>query len=228
MNKKASHVGMVLSFVIFITFLMLLYTVLEPGISQQENKEYFLEIAQQKIVSYLNSNFTTTTIRVNEEFEMPECGEIKQIISPRENVIVKDLSEDILEASSENTNVKIKSTGSEKRFKIYSSEKFEKNSEIETCENIEGNYEVGSTNTEQQIFEKSILSFIEDYNKNYLELKNKLGIGEDFGFIFERNNTEISTNFEARSTNIYSKEVPILYIDSDANAKFGVIKIKIW
>jgi len=86
----------------------------------------------------------------------------------------------------------------------------------------------------EQIFESKIISlaeFIKDKN-NYEAVKKRLEIpsGDEFGFIFEDGNREIIAKTEEKeiTTNIFVEEIPIQYIDNQANKKPGFLRIKVW
>jgi len=53
--------------------------------------------------------------------------------------------------------------------------------------------------------------------------------GSEFGFTFEYNNgTQINMGEQDVTTNVYVKELPMQYIDKDANTLLGKLIIKTW
>ena len=66
MNKKGSHVGMMLSFVIFVTFLVFLYSVLYPMIKLGQNKKLILDNLIIEMVEMLDSNYTSGSIKTDD------------------------------------------------------------------------------------------------------------------------------------------------------------------
>ena len=42
-SKKGSHVGVVVSFVIFVTFLVFLYTIVQPATVREKDRQYLLD-----------------------------------------------------------------------------------------------------------------------------------------------------------------------------------------
>ena len=68
-------------------------------------------------------------------------------------------------------------------------------------------------------------------NDDYKTLKNNLKIPEgiNFGYgLVLSNGTTIESKEEELSTNIYIRERPIEYVDSQGNILMGALKIKIW
>ncbi len=65
MNKKGSHVGMMLSFVIFVTFLVFLYSVLSPVVKTEQDKKLVLDSLILEMVEILNSDYTGGSIKTS-------------------------------------------------------------------------------------------------------------------------------------------------------------------
>ncbi len=67
MEKKGSHVGMMLSFIIFITFFVFLYTVLQPIIKTEQNKKLILDSLEIELVEMLA---TTHILELEDEYNL--------------------------------------------------------------------------------------------------------------------------------------------------------------
>ena len=65
MNKLGSHVGMIISFVIFITFIVFLYSVVKPAITTGEDKKTILSALEMQILNNISANLTSASIQVN-------------------------------------------------------------------------------------------------------------------------------------------------------------------
>ena len=66
-GKKGSHVGMMLSFVIFVTFIVFLYSVLSPAIKIGQDKKLILDNLILELVEMLNSNYIGGSIKTLDE-----------------------------------------------------------------------------------------------------------------------------------------------------------------
>lgn len=244
LNKKASHVGVVLSFVIFITFLIFLYTIAEPAISFQRDKEALLDYLEIKLMNQVSTNLTIATVIINStDHSIVECINLlnlKEEVGVGSRLIIKNESENISRANFSETDNKDliinRNSLDELFFKIYGSEDFEKLDEttIVPCTELgrdaEG-YNIGLIRSNEYIFEEKAIKLISDYEKNYSKIKETLKIpaGSDFSFgLIYSNKTKISTTNENISTNIYVKEIPIQYVDKEANIKLGYIDIGVW
>ncbi len=225
-GKKASHVGMVLSFVIFVTFLVFLYSIIQPATKTEKTKKDLVSFLKNELVNELSSDVTIATINTKSK----NCIKIDFIPGTESfGFIAKDPeTKKILESFSVDSKIIIKNNNAE-LVKVFFSEEFEKNSgEDESCEET---YELGLVRTETYLFESKIKNMINNFKENYIEIKNKLKIppGSEFGFSFiDFQGEVISTPEKEVSVDIYVEEIPIQYLDEQANIKSGFLSIKVW
>ena len=95
---------------------------------------------------------------------------------------------------------------------------------------MEEDYEIKSESSGKEIFESLINETKYEYENNYTFLKEELKIPDasDFGFVFVNGNTLVKTDDKKTSTSIYAEEIPILYVDGEANINSGFLTIKVW
>lgn len=241
MNKRGSHVGMILSLVIFVTFLIFLYTTLEPIIKVQKDKQALLDYLKVELTERFSSNLTTASIGINKTAPQT-CIILDDFVKDTEmslKLIVKDdLTGQILKANVSQTgnDLFIIKQETDVFFKVYDSPKFEeleKVMEIQGCKLLENekDYTIGLIRTNKYLFESNIINLIDEYNSRYIDLKEELKIplGSGFGFSFiYSNGTIIKTEEKNVSTNVYAQETPIRYVDDQANINSGFISIKTW
>jgi hypothetical protein len=253
-NKKGSHVGMILSFVLFITFIVFLYTVVNPSIKNTESKRDLLNEIGARIIDNASSDFSIISIIINEsdnpstscvqlnEFlfssgigisEFSEEGNISaRVLVKNENYQMQDTYYD----SGANLSIAINRTeNSNLFFKIYHSPGFDPSEKgsISPCTplEIDEDYSIGSVNSGPYVFEEKIYLLIEEYNSNYTKLKNNLKIspGNEFSFEFELSNgTKLSVEEKIPTENIYAEEIPIQYFNENATIFSGFINVKVW
>ena len=233
MDKKGSHVGMMLSFVIFVTFIVFLYSVLQPIIKTGQNKESILNSLKTNIFNRLSSNLIEITLTANDAPQ--NCIKLNGFLSEIEinsKIIVKNQNKELLEFHISGDDLEIKRNDVENVFfKIYHSEVFEDVQGTSTTPCNQRNYVIGLMNNKSYVSEKNITDFIESYNSDYESLKTELKLPErnEFGFSFINNTgTEITVGKENAMTSIYAEKIPIYYIDEDANILLGFIIIKTW
>lgn len=234
MNKRGGHVGIVLSFVIFVTFLVFLYTITEPAIKVDKGKEDLLEFLKAELINEFKEDMTSITLKI-EESVSENCVIIGfDEIKTEEKIVVKDDETDtLLESSFEDGKVRIKINGAE-NIKVYSSKEFENGNSLSGCAIIdEEEYKIGAVRTTEEMFEKKIMELEKEIsNGGYEAVKERLKIpsGDEFGFVFENGTRDViaKTKEKEITTNIFVEEIPIQYIDNQANKKPGFLKIKVW
>lgn len=215
MKKRGSHIEIILSFFIFISFLMFLLLILEPMIITQKDKQYILENTGEKIAGQVESAITQYTV------EVPSVGkvavsttDIDSGTSPPEKEIY--YSEDEL---NNNYNIdeeqnKIEIDGTEKKIKS----KTEIKGIVKKDDDINPKI-------------KELKEKYEDDNE-YRELKKEMEIpaGVDFSFEFLDVNREVLIKAERNipeEAEVYSKEISINYF-TENEKEYGFLLIKIW
>jgi len=242
-NKIGSHVGIVFSFVIFITFLIFLYTIIEPAIRIQRDKEALLDYLKIELMKRFSANLTNVAIMTNTTVK-ESCVELVNFTGEVEvdsSLIVKDELGNVSQANISGSDLFIDRGIYESGlvfFKIYNSEEFDELDEgaMDGCKvlkRVEKGYIVGLIRTDEYIFETKVIKLIEEYEseEGYESLKDELKIplGSEFGFgLTYSNETKIGTKAQNISTNIYAKEIPIQYVDKEANINLGFINIQVW
>jgi len=253
-KKGGTHVGVVLSFVIFVTFLVFIYSTLVDPIANQNSKQSVLNNLKLQFLDKIYvEDFIIFTITNNTPISaqgaQKDCIKITNIIEdiPNENIdeeelTIKNESDYLLNYSFlGGTNHLI--IGSFEDFyssgfflKVYYSQSLgggSPNLPGGGCENFVGSNFIafGYIKKETVIIESNIINLISNYTINYEGLKDELGIppDSDFWFSFEyANGTLIEMDRNIPSTNIYATEIPIQYVDESANILTGIINIKIW
>ncbi len=239
-NKKGSHVGVVLSFVVFITFIIFIYTVLEPIVRVERDKLAILSYLRTELTEEFSANYTTGTVNIK-AYKNPNqyCIKFKNFLTQTEmippHIIVKNELNQIQESYKEGNDLKVnRKVKSNLFYRIYNSSEFNLTGEktINPCIQIEEHsYNIGLIRTEVQIFESRILNLTNEYNTDYENLKERLNVptGNDFGFSFTYNNeTIIGTNEKEISTDIYAREFPIQYVNVEASLESGFLNIRVW
>jgi hypothetical protein len=222
LNKKGSHVGLVMSFLIFIVFLSFLRIILE-------------DVERELIIS-ASETITSTTIKL-EGFVSSNCIILNNFIENFEfdnKIIVRDEENKIVQAfiSSENSNNLhiIRDNPNQDFFKISNSWGFEPSNPFvnQQCEIVEeGEYIIGTTIKRDYLFEKNMVNLISRYSAmprfEGSSTIVSIGILFDYG-----NGTEIKTRERNVTTDIFIKEIPIEYIDRDGNLLPGKLSVRVW
>ena len=243
-NRRGSHVGMILSFVIFITFIVFLYSVIRPAVTTGEEKKTTLDYIEKKIEENTSAEFASISIKIEDSTNPSTiCVNFSSffpysMISPR--MIVKNESGDIQNAyyniSSDFDGFRLYRGNKDNLFfKVYYSPEFDKlpAGVIEPCTPVDyiREYNITSMNSGQYLFEKKVYELVDYYKNNYEKLKSELNVptGSEFGFDFTQSNgTKFGVGNVSKSVSVYAGETPIQYIDEKANILSGFINVKVW
>lgn len=237
MKKKGTHVGIMISFNLFILFLISIFLFITPSIGSTNEKERTIEEAYSRIIENVSSNLTITIIKLEDSYTpQKECFSlINGGWTSLEEAIVKNLSENIINSSKESNSILIDWKG-DRLLKIYSSEEEMNEFPItsEDCSSSQENsdFEVSLIQKEKYPFESNIKTIEERYLTTYSNLKESLNIPprEDFGIEFK--NSEGGEIFKLGSSpssrEVYTKEFDIIYINNESSKKLGKIILSVW
>lgn len=233
-NKKASHVGVILSFVIFVTFLIFLFSILGSPIKLPSNKEPLIDYLKVELTQKFSSNLTIVTIALGSPAGK-DCVEIPNTIYNFSNLylVVKNKSDNIVASKHQVGVATIDWSGGESFYKIFYSEDALDVPGSFSCSDPYtlqlGN--ISSVRKSEYFNTDKIDDFFSNYTSDYDALKAELNVPQntEFGLSFT-NATEdtISTEEIDAAIDIFSREIPIQYFDKSANVNSGFINIKVW
>lgn len=241
MNKKGSHVGMILSFVLFVTLTFFLISMLAPKYKESDAKRALLSIIEDEIEKRTVINLTSQTVGLKGDIDK-DCVSLQAFQSVlgeyEDSFIVRNGSEEIVTATGHGNHVDVQDDS--KFLKFYFSEIFDDvdNSAIPGCDKFEKdstekNYTLHLQRFEKYYFIDYLEDMIEKINNTieYKKLKEEFNLpeGTEFGFGLKYNNgTIVLANEKEVGTNSFVLESPITYIDKNATLYSGYIRVKVW
>lgn len=237
-KKRGSHVGTVISFTIFIGFLIFLYVVIEPAVQTKKGKESLLNNLQTELLENATIDVVVSSVYINESFTTNKnCIKTRLVKNETgRSSIVKSSSNNPIGSAVELPDMlNIKYEG-DFFFKVYHSYyNFNEYNLLETSDCYlaeEGsNYSIGLVKKFSYLSEGKILELIELYSENYEKLKEDLNIpaGSEFSFsLTYENESKIGFEYPEISTEVYIKSLIMQFIDKDANIEFGALEISVW
>jgi len=237
LSKRGSHVGFILSFVIFVLFILFLYTTIQPAIKIQKEKTLFIDYLKDVLVENFTVNLTTMTIKINETVNPnKDCISLKDAkgsLINETSLLIKDENNSKLSYEFQGKDLEILTGKNFSGFlKIYSSIGIQNKSSppIVGCEPL-FNVTPSIIRVDEYITQKKIMDLKDAYESNYEAVKEFFNIppGTEFGFSFIlANGTRIETENGDLSTSVYVQEYSIKYLDLEGNIKFGFLNIKVW
>lgn len=239
-DKKGSHVGVVISFVIFVTFIIFLYSLAQPSFQKEQKEESLMAYLEKTLIENCSDYLTTITVYISSS-SAKNCIQLEGFMDNFEvnnRIFVYNQEQESTESAvSLLDDLRInRNDNSDDFFKIYHAEVFDSvgiGNEWD-CERLsEGaDYTLGLTKQEKYVFEEKFFELYKDYAEGWYEnLKDKLNIPRNFEFGFGliyNNGSIIETENIELSKNLYVKEVPVQYVTSKGKIESGFLKIKIW
>lgn len=237
-EKKGSHVGMVLSFVIFIVFLLYIFSLINPEFGTRDNKKTLLETLEKNLLEETNLEVDVITLGIDSETDYKDydCFKLPEIDgTENKKVIVKDKDNEIIPAKKESSGeISVKWKEINRNYnKLYFSEEF--NSQEPSCDNPsllgKGDYSINLRKKQNYTSKESSKNFSELTNTE-IEEKIEIPAGVTFRFAFEYANGEEKGNINEskipEDKNIYTNEFPVQYINKSAKTESGKLKTIVW
>jgi hypothetical protein len=232
MNKRGTHVEVIISFIIFVVFLVFILIASKPSITKQEDKKNLFDSLEFKIMEDVSSDMTAVTISIEDNVE--EWVTLDKTINDlgiEGNVIVKDSSGAHVDAYLSGDSITIRRINPlDTLFKIYYSEEFGELNPIGARPTRATN--IGLTKTNEYVFEEKVRALIAD---NYETLKTEFNVPKDMNFgygitlsdgtIVETTPEDLRTNI---STSVYVRETQIEYVNTEGDILLGYLRMKIW
>jgi len=241
-DKRGTHVGVIISFLIFITFIVFLFSITQPVTKVKRDKLDLLEYLKVELLNKFSDDLTKVVVSFTEG-RLATCVKFKLFDEELQGLeaVVKRVDANEIETSikssvddKKNTIIHTGETTS-KKLNFYYSLWFISEAQAPCSTPEEREYKIELYRTTKNIFENKIINIgneIKSSSEYYEELKDELGIGLDdnFGFnLTDCNKNSIAGTIEPDiSIDIYSEEIPIQYIDSEANIKPGFLTIRVW
>jgi len=236
MKKKGSHVGFVISFVLFITFIIFMYAILSSRIDFGQEKANSLNYVKAEIIERVSENLTSISVAIGQQSPQ-SCILLTDFFlktGVANRFVVRSDSGNVLQSGRSGNDLFLERNGN-LFFRVYGSEEFNASEgTLSSCQSLsEGSqgYILGLSRDSRDIFESKVLELFGNYTENYEALKKdmKISPGDEFGFGFTYNNgTEVKTPEKNVTINVYAERTAIQYIKTDAAREPGFIDIIVW
>ena len=230
-NKKAaSHIEIVLSFVIFVGFLIFLFAIFQPT-KIGKKSEIIIDNLERSFKERVSSQLYFFTINTNESIG---CFIIEYALNDNQKVIVKDSSRKTLNANSSASEIFINGENNNFFF-IYISQDFNENEgSFFECRKLEKTaYNVGLLRNYDVVSYKALEELKTEYDNNYERLKSGMNIpnSQNFAFIIKDvSGTEIISGRKrlSKAREVFAREIPIELAEPNGDTRIAILNLQIW
>jgi hypothetical protein len=218
-QKKGTHVGFVLSFVLFVFSLLFIYALFGPQITSLLRNPTDADSIKDNLIKDVSNEVTVVTVKFSSD---DDClGDLFEKVFGSSNIddkfIVKDSNDNLVEAGFSGENIKIARGGND-FFKIYFSDAFEADSNP-SCSGVDSDYSVG-VKKERIVFQSKVEESVGSEEELF-------GDFASVGFVYN-NGTEIRTRDEFPNVNVFVSEYPVRYFSNDRDILSGGLKVYTW
>lgn len=230
-NRSQAHVEMIVSFALFLGFLITLLFILNP-IGKDKNLITTLEVTQGKIMKNISADYISASLIVDAGVAQGTCFYVANKPGLAGNVLAEDLAGNMLPASSTPDSVFLASSPNNRFYKLYFSEGFE-NANTFSCGNqLPGeNYDFGATEKGNLIVIKKVQRLIAAYNDNYDAVRNNLGLKNNFALFFydtQKNLLLNASRFVPSGAEVSSRNINTKAMDVNGHIFDVVINLRTW
>ncbi|MEK6909148.1 MAG: hypothetical protein AABX23_03795 [Nanoarchaeota archaeon] len=231
MSKKGlSHIEFVISFVIFIGFVVFAFVFFNPLQSQRTLKST-MDYAWIEVSEETKEIVETYAISIDSSQLVPSIVSLKiPGISMNYNATVEDEDGVIIETYKNNGFVHFDRNGTY-FFRIRYSPIIKNSPASINGQSIENKYFISSSDTEELYFESLFLELNRSYFSNYTELKRELNLPNrlDFGFAVQFSDSQImSLNEIPDNVEVLSKNDRIEIIRNSGRREYADIRVLVW
>lgn len=236
-NKKAmSHVEMIISFIIFIGFISFLLVVFNPLKIASPSSSY-LDVTENRILKNVSTNLTIISMKINSSIygSIGNCFSINKTEDTGE-IITENNKSEIINSKISEDKILIEKSGD--FYRLYFSEEFENTNSggLTGCYVLqEDEYLLGVSRFYEVISNISLSNLFKDYDENYLQLKETLGLKNDF-YISVKESSKNSAailspkeeKYKPTGVNVLARDIPISILFKDGSIKAAIMNLQVW
>ena len=228
-NKKGlSHIEVILSFVIFLGFLIFILAIFNPfRLSSDNAGEIYL--AEKEIVAYSSLEVKFLSLVLN--YIPNKCFYFNYSL---DEVIAKDEFYNFTPAYSIQQNNEIYINGTNRFYYILSSDEFEERDFSGQCTGLEKtNYTLGLFTKYNMTSYAKMTELANRHNSDYLSLKSELKIpaSDDFAFSISDSLNNLLLNISKKppsNAKVVARDVPIQLVYKNGTIIYAKLNIKVW
>lgn len=239
-RKSQGHVELILSFFIFVSFVIVIFFFINP-IKQQTTSYVILDKTQDKMLNVLSTDIQYVPIIMNislvsgAQRDIGMCFEINNSYNIGEGSIVRDNNGNVVKSVNQNNKFYIENKSSQV-YNLYLNNIFNDYplSNPSSCTVLnDGEYSYGVLGTDRKILYENMVNFDSKYVSSYSLLKNELGLMNDFEFVVYNLTRAVLMDdslsvHRIRSRQVLSREIPLRVMDKNATEFDIILSLRAW
>ncbi len=240
----SEHIEVIISFTIFLTFVVFLLIFVNP-IEKTKEKTQYLDITEKTIMQELQTDLTTFSITIEPTIISGITSCFCFDYPTPEKVTAKDEENINTNAGTFGNTICVNPTqttagANKKHYKLSFSTEFTENpgtctgpittGGTDTTLNP-GDYTLGVRNEYKKISKTQLISLNNSYNTNYQNLRSNLALKNNFNIIIKTTEGEqiaYGKIKEPKETDIIAKEIPIEILDSEGTITPAIMNLQVW
>lgn len=222
-NKKGTHMGVIISFVIFVAFIVFLIVILNPSAKMKNTGKQTIDSLEIKIKNYVSAEITSFILSPPQASSNCFTLNESSYNLSEFNVSVRNQDNVLSNIYREPNYLYIEKSVPDTMYKVDYSPNYLYSDSFSNPNNCK-DLIINSIRKTNKILEPKIISLIEEQDNDYLNLKQTFNIPseKEFGIGFEfENSTIIGKPVPEKKKSTYVKKFQVIYLDVNAQEKVG-------
>ena len=233
-KKAQGHVEMILSFIIFLGFLLVMFIFINP-VSEKKVSYVSLDNVETALLENISIDYQYVALILKYSPKDLSCFSVDNNLSIASNLLVLDENERIVKSENKNKQIDIQPVALNPRlYKLYFSNNLSVSDKPSSCTKLKSsNYTFGVLTLENSVLFENLAALNKTYFENYTQLKSGLKLNSDFEFIvYNLNQTQkifdTTPLHRVKNSQVLSREIPLRIINSTGGQSDIVINLRVW
>ncbi len=235
-NKTQGHIEMILSFTIFLGFLLVMFIFINP---LRENRVSYtsLDEVENIVLSNLSIDYQHIALILESGRPNTNCFSVYNNFSLNSSILVVDENENIVaslnDVSSKKINIEPQSKDT-RLYRIYFSNNLISSASPSSCKDLKNSdYGFGVLTSENSVLAERLVWLNQTYWSNYSLLKSNLNLNKNFEFvIYNLNQSKVlfdTTAFhKVKTSEVLARDVPLRIINSSGAKSDILFNLRTW
>jgi hypothetical protein len=233
-KSSQAHVEMIISFVIFVGFVLAIFIFINP-VQQQKTTYASLDLIQDALIANLSSQISYVPLVINPSLILSnDCFSINNTFN-FSGVLTKDFAGKVISSKISGSDVLVQNVSS-RLYNLYSSFAVTNYSSfaLSGCQTLSaGDYSLGVLVEENRIFIENIRNLNNQYVLDYPKIKENLKLENNFDFVVYNLSRGIIFNgslqvHKVRNGDNLARDIPMRIVDENVSEMDIIFSLRVW